>query len=311
MPFGSLLGAIVFGILGVVLGTRMAGSLFLPVKVMGACLVVLGVAVAVGLLMKRTWARWLGAASGLWLAASAGSDFVEQGGVFLLTVVLASAAVTVFLVVPATGRPVLDPAFAAPAPSSFSRALCAVAGLAMVGAVGAGAWAVVLRPGSQQGPAPESRLVEAHEAAPSAAAPSGSPAPASPAKPNGGVAWRDFADGLKQAKSDRKLIVADFYATWCGPCKFMEKKTFHDPRVLTRLRDVVPVRVDAEETTARGGLRGADLALRYAIEVYPTIVVVDGNGREVARNSGVMEPDEFLAWIDSVIEKAGTTIARS
>ena len=56
-------------------------------------------------------------------------------------------------------------------------------------------------------------------------------------------------------------------------------------------------------TAAR--LKGADLALRYAIEVYPTIVVVDGEGRELARNTGVMSPDEFLAWIDAVIERAG------
>ena len=91
----------------------------------------------------------------------------------------------------------------------------------------------------------------------------------------------------------------------------MEKQTFRDPRVLTRLRDVVPVRVDAEETAARGGLVGADLALRYAIEVYPTIVVVDAEGRELARNTGVMSPDEFLSWIDAVIERAGASLART
>lgn len=56
---------------------------------------------------------------------------------------------------------------------------------------------------------------------------------------------------------------------------------------------------------------GDRLALRYAIEVYPTIVVVDDEGREVARNSGFMSADQFLEWIDAVMDRAGTAVARS
>jgi thiol:disulfide interchange protein len=294
MPFGSVLGAIVFGILGPVLGIRMIGAPSPPFQVMGACLALLGVTVAAGLLMKRTWARWLGVFSGFWFAWSAANTFLAQGGVFHLTVVLAAFAVAVLLVIPATGRPVRNPATLPQAPSLASRALLSGACLAIVGFLGATAWAVARISAAYGEPIRETKQAEAL-----------------PHTTEGPVAWLDFADGLKEAKSGRKLIVADFYATWCGPCKVMEKRTFRDPRVLTRLRDVVPVRVDAEETADRGGLRGDKLALRYAIEVYPTIVVVDGEGHEVARNSGFMNADEFLEWIDAVIERAGTTVARS
>src|SRR5205085_147620 len=74
------------------------------------------------------------------------------------------------------------------------------------------------------------------------------------------VEGRPFAEVMKRAKAEKKVILLDIVASWCGPCKLMDKTTFADPDVTQWAKKVaVPARVDAEKG------EGRKLAYRYAI----------------------------------------------
>ena len=40
-----------------------------------------------------------------------------------------------------------------------------------------------------------------------------------------------FKDILAKAKAEKKLVFLDAFASWCGPCKMMEKNIFTLPSV--------------------------------------------------------------------------------
>lgn len=59
-----------------------------------------------------------------------------------------------------------------------------------------------------------------------------------------------LADGLAEAKAQDKKVLVDVWATWCKNCLTMDKTTFKDDGVMSRLDDYVKVKYQAEDPEA-------------------------------------------------------------
>lgn len=90
--------------------------------------------------------------------------------------------------------------------------------------------------------------------------------------------------------NERTLV--DVRADWCPACQAMERETFRDPDVVRRLSRMGLVRIDVDVAP--------DAARAFRAEVVPTIVVLDGQCREVGRIRGALPPDGFLSELDAM-----------
>jgi thioredoxin-related protein len=96
-----------------------------------------------------------------------------------------------------------------------------------------------------------------------------------------------FDKALSLAGKNKKIVIIDFYTTWCMPCKEMDNLTWKAPEVRNWLRqNTIALKIDAEKQLV--------LAKRYQINAYPTILFLKPDGEEIDRIIGFRQPKRFL-----------------
>ncbi len=110
---------------------------------------------------------------------------------------------------------------------------------------------------------------------------------------------RGFTELEQVAKTEHKWLIVKATASWCPPCKEMDRTTFVDGEVVAWLKSsAIAAHVDIDE-------RG-DLAEAWGVEGVPTTIAFR-DGVEVARTEGYLAPGPFLGWLKAL--KAPTAAA--
>ena len=114
----------------------------------------------------------------------------------------------------------------------------------------------------------------------------------------------DLPAAQVQAKKENKLVLINFTGSdWCGWCKRLQKEVFSTKEFEQYAKDnVLLVEIDFPDKKPQSQqLKATNEALqaKFKAEGYPTIVVLNKEGKEVWRQGGYL-PGGPAVWIEKL-----------
>jgi thioredoxin-like negative regulator of GroEL len=101
----------------------------------------------------------------------------------------------------------------------------------------------------------------------------------------------DFDAAKKMALATDRLVLVDFWASWCGPCKKMDMESWSKDEVKTLMDGYVPVQIDID--------RNKHLANQYNVKGIPYIFILDGNGKVVYQSMSYKSKSQVIDLLET------------
>ncbi len=102
---------------------------------------------------------------------------------------------------------------------------------------------------------------------------------------------------LNKAQKNKKIIFIDCYATWCGPCKMLDKNVFTNDAVADYFnKNFINYKSDMEKG------EGVTLAKKFAVRAYPTMIFLNDKGEILHTVVGYRNPQQLIEEAQKVVK---------
>jgi len=129
------------------------------------------------------------------------------------------------------------------------------------------------------------------------------------------INWMNFEQAIAAQKKNPKKIMVDAHTKWCGPCKMLDRNTFHNPDVVAYVnKNYYAVKFNAEgnetinfkgktftnpnfDPNKSGRNSSHQLASYYGVRAYPTILFLDEKSDFIGPLVGYKTPKQLELFL--------------
>lgn len=105
-----------------------------------------------------------------------------------------------------------------------------------------------------------------------------------------------MTEACAKARRTGRLLFVDLYASWCPPCRMMDKQVFprHDVGALLA-EHCVCVKFDIDRP------EGRELARHYGVAAVPTYLICTADGEPLGRIAGAVDAPQFMKDVRTLL----------